>query len=186
MSELMRSEETPGLPGGHERINGPSNLTNRADYFDARSQADLEAEVAARDHHEGLSARVAESGQGLHEMLEKLRHDEIRDRARLRPLATALARHCEATEVTARRALDERHAAGEVVEENRADGERLQHDLADLITRPQPEDTYSLSLAGILGEIDMYVAHERRDLIPAIDRELSPTQSARLARAFPA
>jgi hypothetical protein len=72
-----------------------------------------------------------------------------------------------------------------VVGEDRVEGERLQHDLADLIVRTQPEDTYSLSLAGVLAEIDMYVANERRDLIPAIDRELSPTQNARLAHAFP-
>jgi hypothetical protein len=185
MSEMMRPEDSAGVPGEHDRITGPAQVRRHAAYFDARSEADVAAQVAARDHHEGLSARVADSGGRLHEMVEGLRHDDPPlPRERLRPLAHALARHCEAKEATARRALDERHAAAEVVGEDRLEGERLQHDLADLITRPQPEDTYSLSLAGVLGEIDMYVAHERRDLIPAIDRELSATQSARLARAF--
>lgn len=186
MSGLMRPQDTPGVPGEHERINGPANIRSQAAYFDERAADDVKAQVAARDHHEGLSARVVASGEGLHEMLEGLRHDDTPPRRELRPLADALARHCEATEVTARRALDDRHAAGEVVSDNRAEGERLQHDLADLIMRPQPEGTYALSVAGVLGEIDLYVAHERRDLIPAIDRELSPTQSARLAHAFPA
>jgi hypothetical protein len=186
MSELMGPEDSAGVPGEHERIAGPASVRREAAYFDARAEADVRAEVAARDHHEGLTAKVAESGEELHGMLERLRHDETPERDELRPLAGALDRHYKAMEATARRALEERDAAGEAVQDNRADGESLRRDLADLITRRQSRDTYSLSVAGLLADIDMYLAHERRDLIPAIDRELSATQSARLARAFAA
>jgi hypothetical protein len=187
MSGLMRPEDTPGVPE-HDRIAGPANIRGQAAYFDERAKADVEAEVAARDHHEGLSARIQESGDGLHRMVDYLRHDDttMPTRADLRPVANALARHFQATEKTARQALDERHAAADVVREDREEGERLQANLDDLITRDQPEDTFNVSASGVLGEIDLYVAHERRGLIPAVDRELSPAQSARLARAFAA
>lgn len=186
MSDETRPGDLPGVPSEHERIMGSANIRREAAYFDARAEADVEAQEAAREYHEGLSAEVQASGHRLHEMLEGMRHDDTRipTRAQLRPLYHALARHCEATEKTARRALDDRHAAAEVVEDDRAEGERLQANLKDLITRDQPEDTFALSVAGVLGNIDLYVAQERRDLIPAIDRELSPTQSARLARHF--
>ncbi|NUS12225.1 MAG: hypothetical protein HOY69_12630 [Streptomyces sp.] len=186
MSELMRPQDTPGVPGGHRRVTGPAKIRSEAAYFDARAKADVEAEVTARDHHEGLAARVQASGEGLHGMVEELRHYEesFPTRGQLRPLANALARHCEATEKTALQALDERGAAGDVVLEERKEGTQLQRNLDDLIRKDQPEDTFAVSVAGVLAGIDMYVAHERRDLLPAIDRELSPTHSARLARSF--
>ncbi|WP_031514001.1 hypothetical protein [Streptomyces sp. NRRL F-5123] len=186
MSEVTRPEDTPGVPPEHDRIAGPASIRGQAAYFDERAKADVEAQVAARDHHEGLSARIQESAGEIHAMVDGVRHDDTRmpTRADLRPVANALARHFEATEKTARQALDERHAAADVVREDREEGERLQRNLDDLLTREQPEDTFNVSASGVLGEIDLYMAHERRDLIPAIDRELSPTLSARLARSF--
>lgn len=188
MSELMRPDDTPGAPPEHDRIAGPAGIRSQAAYFDERAKADVEAEVAARDHHEGLSARIQESGGAIHAMVDGIRHDDPgrTTRAELRPVANALARHFEATEKTARQALDEKDAAGAVVREDREEGERLLRNLDDLLTREQPEDTFNVSASGVLGEIDLYVAHERRGLIPAVDRELSPTQSARLARSFAA
>jgi hypothetical protein len=186
MSELMKPQDTAGVPAGHERITGPASIRAEAEYFDARARADEHAVVAARRHHEGLSARVVASGEHVHELLEQLRHGGTPSRSELRPLADALARHCEATEVTARQALEGRsEAADAVVREDRAEGERLQQTLAYLITGMLPEDTYALTVGGTLGDIDQYVGHEERELVPAIDRELSPLESARLARAFP-
>lgn len=159
MSELMKPQDTAGVPSGHERISGPANIR--------------------------LSAQVVESGRRVHDLLEQLRHGATPARADLRPLAEALARHCKGTEATARRALEDRHAALDAVREDREEGESLQRMLADLMTGEQPEGTYPLMVGSVLAQIDQYVGHERRDLVPAIDRELSPTESARLARAFP-
>lgn len=186
MSELMNSQDTAGVPAGHERISGPAKVRSEAEFFDARARADAQAVEVARTHHEGLSARVVASGEHVHELVERLRHDGTPSRGQLRPLADALARHCEATEVTARQALEGRHAeVREVVRDNRAEGEDLRQMLAYLIDGTLPEDTYPLTVGGTLGAIDQYVGHERRELVPAIDRELSPLESARLARAFP-
>lgn len=186
MSNMLEPQDTPGVPAGHERISGPANVRAEAEFFDDRARADAHAVVEARTHHEGLSARVVASGQGVHELLERLRHFGPPSRGELRPLADALARHCEATEVTARQALEGKHGeAGPVVRENRAEGEELQRELAYLISGTLPEGTYPLTVGGTLSAIDQYVGHEQRELVPAIDRELSPLESARLARAFP-
>jgi hypothetical protein len=185
MSELIEPQDTAGEPAGHERISGPSNLSNQAEYFDARARADEEAAVAARTQHEGLSARVIASGEGVREMLERLRRIAIPSPDELRPLAAALARHCKATEVTARQALEGHEAAAAVVRKDRAEGEELQQSLAYLIDGRLPEGTYPLTAGGTLAAIDQYLGHEERELVPAIDRELSPLESARLARAFP-
>jgi hypothetical protein len=185
MSELMKPEETPGVPSEHERISGPANVWSQAEYFDERSRADAHAVAAARGHHEGLSARVVESGEGLHDMLNKLRHLGTPSRGALRPLAVALAKHRRATEATAHKALEDRPAAAGTVREHRAEGEQLQESLEYVMTGDLPEGTYPLTAGGTLANIDQYVGHEQRDLVPAIERELSPTQSARLARSFP-
>jgi hypothetical protein len=185
MSELMRPQDTVGVPASHERISGPASVRSQAEFFDSRSLADARAVEAAREHHEGLSARVVASGKGVHDLLEPLRRRGAPIRSELRPLAVALARHCERTEVTARRALEDRHAALDVVRDDRQEGERLQRLLADLIATEQLEGTYPVMVGSALADIDQYVAHEQRDLVPAIDRELTHGESARLARAFP-
>ena len=185
MSELMKPQDTAGVPAGHERISGPANVRSQADYFDARGRADVEAVEEAREHHDGLAARVVASGNGVHDMLEALRHWGTPTRGELRPLASALARHRKSTEATAHRALEERHAASDAVREDRAEGERLQQMLAYVMTDQVPEGNYPLTVGGTLADIDQYVAHEQRDLVPAIERELPPGESARLARAFP-
>ncbi|SHL40594.1 hypothetical protein [Actinacidiphila paucisporea] len=186
MSELMRPQDTAGVPAGHERISGPANVRNEAEFFDARARADEEAVEEARVHHEGLAARVVASGESVHELLERLRRRTIPNRAELRLLADAFAKHNEATEVTARRALERHPGAVEAVQEDRAEGERLLQMLSYLIAGELPETTYGLTVSGTLAAIDQYVGHERRDLVPAIDRELSPIENARLARSFPA
>ncbi|WP_329171921.1 hypothetical protein [Streptomyces sp. NBC_01477] len=185
MSELMKPQDTVGVPAGHERICGPASIRSEAEFFDARARADADAVAKARTHHEGLSAEVVASGTAVHDLLERLRHRGIPSRGELRPLAEAFAKHCRATEATARRALDHRHVAGDAVREDRTEGERLLRMLTDLMAAEPPDGTYALLVGGTMAEIDQYVAHEQRDLVPEIDRELSPTESARLARAFP-
>ncbi|WP_327292221.1 hypothetical protein [Streptomyces sp. NBC_01198] len=185
MSDMMKPEDVAGVPSGHPRISGPANVWFYADFFDARSRADADAVQEARTHHEGLSARVLESGRGVHDLLERLRYWGAPSRGELRPLADAFARHVKGTEATARRALEKRHVATDAIREDRAEGERLQKDLAYLMSADLPEGTYPLTASGVLAGIDQYVGHEQRDLVPAIERELSPLESARLARAFP-
>jgi hypothetical protein len=186
MSDMVKPQDLPGVPAGHARVSGPANVRAEAEFFDERARADAHAVFEARTHHEGLAARVVASGMGVHNLLERLRHGGTPSRGELRPLADALARHCEATEVTARQALEGKHGeAGAVVRENRAEGEDLQRELAYLMSGRIPEGTYPLTAGGTLSAIDQYVGHEQRSLVPAIDRELSPLESARLARAFP-
>lgn len=185
MSELMKPEDTVGVPSSHQRISGPANVRSQAAFFDARSRADEHAVVVARRHHEGLSARVVASGEGVHSLLDQLRHGGTPSRAELRPLADALARHYRATEVTARQALERRHAAAGAVREDREEGRRVLRTLVYVMEGKLPEGTYPLTVGGALANIDQYVGHEQRDLVPAIERELSPIESARLARTFP-
>lgn len=184
MSDVRESQTTTADPGSHERISGPQNIRNEAERFDARGLADAKAAEAAREHHEGLSARLAASGKVVHDLIENMRHWGTPPRENLRPLAEALARHCAATESTVRRALEDHGVAREAVREDREEGENLQRLLTGLIAHEPPEGTYPLTVGGILADVDQYVLHQQRDLIPVIDRELSATESRRLASAF--
>jgi len=185
MSEMTKSQDTAGVPAGHERISGPANISGEAEFFDARARADSEAAATARTHHEGLSAEVVASANRVHEMLNQMRHNGTPSRAELRPLAAALTEHCRLVEATAHRALKDHHAALGAVRQDHAEGERLRGQLDYLMTGDIPEGSYPLTAGGTLAAIDQYVGHEQRDLVPAIERELSPLESARLARAFP-
>jgi hypothetical protein len=184
MSDVRESRGPAAGPGSHERISGPQNIRNEAEWFDARGLADARAAEAAREYHEGLSARLVASGLAVHDLIEALRHRGTPPRENLRPLADALARHCAATESTARRFLEDHGVAGEAVQVDREEGESLQRSLADVIAHEPPEGTYHVTVGGILGNIDQYLLHQQRELVPALDRELSPTESRRLAGAF--
>jgi hypothetical protein len=184
MSDVRESRTTTAVPIGHERISGPQNIRNEADMFDARGLADARAAEAAREHHEGLSARLAASGKVVHDLIENMRHWGTPPRENLRPLAEALARHCAATESTVRRPLEDHGVARQVLREDREEGENLQRLLAGVIAHEPPEGTYHLTVGGILGDIDQYVLHQQRELIPVIDSELSATENRRLAGAF--
>lgn len=184
MSEPMRPEDTTGVPSGHQRITGPASIRSRAAFFDARADADEHAVVAARLHHEGLSARVVESGEHVRTTLERLRHRGTPSRAELRPLSDALSKHLQGTEATARRVLEHRAAARAAVQEDRDEGERLRRFLDQVIAGDFPTADYPMTVGAVLAGIDQFVGHERRDLVPVIDRELSPLESARLARTF--
>lgn len=187
MSQMWEPPQPTDGPGRHSRISGPQNIRNEAERFDARGLADVRAAEAAREHHEGLSARLVASGNTVRELIEELRHRDMPPRESLRPLAAAFSRHCAATESTARRVLDERGGAGrDAARQDREEGERFHRQLADLVAHEPPAGTYHVMAGGILADIDQYLLHQQRELIPAIDRELTPAESRRLAGAFSA
>jgi len=168
-----------------ERPRGPHNIQNHAVEFDASIRAaEDDAAAAERARFHGVSVALMESGTQVHDLIQELLREETHDPDHLRPVADAFRRHLAAKEATVGRALESRSSAAPVVRRDREEGVQLLALLDGAIASPIPEGVRSLTVGGVLADLDQYVAHERRDLVPVIERELPVSQSDRLAAEF--
>jgi hypothetical protein len=148
-----------------------------------------EARAAARARNPrkvptGLGASLATSGGLLLAMVEDVRMRGVTEPEDLRPLADTFARHCAAKEVTVRKVLTRHGAAKGLVERDRDEGDLLQGILDRALIGRHPEDTRVLTIDGALAQMYQYLFHERRDLVPAIERLVPEEESESLAAAF--
>ncbi|WP_433888041.1 hypothetical protein [Streptomyces sp. CA-111067] len=189
--ERQPQEPQPGEPGGpgtHPRISGPHNILNQSVRFDEAGQ--VAADDAASPHYPpgytaGLSYRIIQSGDRLRQLIDEMRNHGVPGPAELRPLADGFRRHVAAANSTARDALEQHgpHIA-QPVRRDREEGDQLVRMLDAMIAGAPPEGTYALTAGGVVADIDQYLVHERRDLIPLIDRELPLGESEHLAGRF--
>lgn len=172
-------------PAVDERPRGPHNIQNHAVEFDASIRAaEDDAAAAERAHFHGVSVPLMESGTAVHNMIQTLFNKDTTAPADLRPVADAFRRHCAAKEATVGRTLESRSSVAQAVRRDREEGVELLAVLDGVIASPGPEGTRPLTVNGVLADIDQYLGHERRDLVPLIERELPVSQSDKLAAAF--
>jgi hypothetical protein len=134
----------------------------------------------------GLAASMVTSGGLLLAMVEDLRMRGGTRPEDVRPLADTFARHCAAKEATVRKVL-ERHGESErVVMRDRQEGDLIQGILDRALTGRHPEDTRRLTIDGALTQMYQYLFHERRDLVPALERAVPFDESETLSAAFEA
>ncbi|WNI14514.1 hypothetical protein [Actinacidiphila sp. ITFR-21] len=132
----------------------------------------------------GLGASLTTSGGMLLAMVEDVRMRGTVEPEELRPLADTFARHCAAKEVTVRKVLLRHDVAVGLVERDRQEGDLIQSILDRALMDRHPEDTRTLTVDGALTTMYQYLSHERRDLVPAIDRAVTREDSESLAAAF--
>ncbi|HEY5835837.1 hypothetical protein [Streptomyces sp.] len=135
---------------------------------------------------EGLAASLVTSGGLLLAMVEDVRMRGSTEPADLRLLADTFARHNAAKEATVRKVLDRHGVAREVVERDRQEGTLLQGILDRALMGRHPVDTHTLTVDGALAQMYQYLFHERRDLVPALERAVPREESETLAAAFEA
>jgi hypothetical protein len=119
-------------------------------------------------------------------MVEDVRMREAHQPEELRQLADTFARHNAAKEATVLKVLDRHHVAGQVVERDRQEGTLLQDILDRALMGRHPSDTHTLTVDGALAQMYQYLFHERRDLVPALQRTVPREESETLAAAFEA
>jgi hypothetical protein len=134
----------------------------------------------------GLGASLITSGGMLLAMVEDVRMRGVVGPEELRPLADTFARHSAAKEATVRKVLIRQDIAANVVERDRQEGDLIQDILDRALTDRHPDDTRTLTIDGALAQMYQYLFHERRDLVPAIERAMTPEDSESLAAAFDA
>lgn len=134
----------------------------------------------------GLAESLVTSGGMLLAMVEDVRMRGGTQPEDLRTLADTFARHCAAKEATVRKALDRHHEAALVVRRDRQEGDLIQGILDRAVTGRHPEDTRHLTVDGALTQMYQYLSHERRDLVPALERAVPEDESETLAAAFEA
>jgi hypothetical protein len=134
----------------------------------------------------GLGASLATSGGVLLAMVEDVRMREANQPEDLRPLADAFARHNAAKEATVRKVLVRHGAPENVVERDRQEGDLIQGILDRALVGRHPSDTHVLTVDGALAQAYQYLFHERRDLVPAIERWVPADESETLSAAFEA
>jgi hypothetical protein len=148
-----------------------------------------QARAAARARHPvkvptGLGASLATSGGLLLAMVEDVRMRGVTEPEDLRPLADTFARHSAAKEATVRKVLTRHGAPKGLVERDRHEGDLIQGILDRALIGRHPEDTRVLTIDGALAQAYQYLFHERRDLVPAIERLVPEEESESLAAAF--
>lgn len=134
----------------------------------------------------GVAASMITSGGLLLAMVEDLRMRGGTRPEDVRPLADTFARHCAAKEATVRKALERHGESVRVVQRDRQEGDLIQGILDRALTGRHPEDTRTLTIDGGLTQMYQYLFHERRDLVPALQRAVPADESATLAEAFEA
>lgn len=182
-----RGAAAPAAPGADPR----GRLGGRLHAFRRR---DREPAGEGRGRHgegdgsapEGLAASLVTSGGMLLAMVEDVRMREAHRPEELRQLADTFARHNAAKEATVLKVLDRHHVAEQVVERDRQEGTLLQDILDRALMGRHPSDTHTLTVDGALAQMYQYLFHERRDLVPALQRTVPREESRTLAAAFEA
>jgi hypothetical protein len=196
MSETSEPE-TAGPGRAPDRAPAPKERTGRLHPFrrkehraEDRAQDTAEGGGPRDDGRprppEGLAASLVTSGGLLLAMVEDVRMREANQPEDLRLLADTFARHNAAKEATVLKVLDRHHEAGRIVERDRQEGTLLQGILDRALMGRHPSDTHTLTVDGALAQMYQYLFHERRDLVPAIERSVPREESETLAAAFEA
>ncbi|SEG74889.1 hypothetical protein SAMN05216223_109297 [Actinacidiphila yanglinensis] len=134
----------------------------------------------------GLAASLVTSGGLLLAMVEDLRMRGEDSPEEVRPLADTFARHCAAKEATVRKVLERHGESARIVARDRQEGDLIQGILDRALTGRHPEETRHLTVDGALTQMYQYLFHERRDLVPALERAVPFEESETLAAAFEA
>ncbi|MEE4542758.1 hypothetical protein V2S66_12355 [Streptomyces sp. V4-01] len=166
-----------GRPAGPPPPAGATEMTASEARAAARARNPLKVPT-------GLGASLATSGGLLLAMVEDVRMRGGTEPEDLRPLADTFARHSAAKEATVRKVLTRHGAPKGLVERDRHEGDLLQGILDRALTGRHPEETRVLTIDGALAQMYQYLFHERRDLVPAIERLVPVEESESLAAAF--
>ncbi|WP_328461224.1 hypothetical protein [Streptomyces sp. NBC_00448] len=140
-------------------------------------------------HHDvptGLAASLVTSGGLLLAMVEDLRMRGGDTPEEVRPLADTFARHLAAKEATVSKVLERHGESARLVGRDRQEGELIQGILDRALTGRHPEETRRLTIDGALTQMYQYLFHERRDLVPALERAVPADESETLSAAFEA
>lgn len=140
-------------------------------------------------HHDvptGLAASLVTSGGLLLAMVEDLRMRGGDTPEEVRPLADTFARHLAAKEATVSKVLERHGESARLVARDRQEGELIQGILDRALTGRHPEETRRLTVDGALTQMYQYLFHERRDLVPALERAVPADESETLSAAFEA
>lgn len=192
MSEVSDSHEPGGPAAAARSVSDGPNGAPRAQPTDPDAPASPHpphgATLAGHSSHlpRGVGASLVTSGGLILGMVEDLRMRNATAPEDLRPLADTFARHCAAKEATVLKVLERHGAASTVVKRDRQEGELLQGILDRALAGRHPTDTRLLTIDGALAQMYQYLFHERRDLVPALERVVPADESATLATAFEA
>lgn len=169
-------EPAPGAPGGHGGPDASPRTGRRAAAGPGHGGPRLT----------GLSASLVTSGGMLLAMVEDVRMRGGTQPEDLRPLADTFARHSAAKEATVRKVLERHGESTLIVQRDRQEGDLIQGILDRALTGRHPEDTRHLTIDGALAQMYQYLFHERRDLVPALERAVPAEESETLSAAFEA
>ncbi|NYI04104.1 glycosyltransferase [Allostreptomyces psammosilenae] len=177
--------EHPELEMRGERFRGPASLEHHGREYDERVVEHLRQQDAEHDPRVGVSAPLLDDGHRIRDLIQDLRRQGRVGPPQLHEVAEAIRRHCAAKEEAVHPALLRRDPAlDDVVTHDRDDGAAVVRDLEWAAGGHLAAESHILTAQGALAAADMYLTHERRDLVPHVNRTLSGAESARLAKRF--
>jgi hypothetical protein len=162
-----------------DRPHGPHEILQHVAEFDADAAALRHAQAQAQEvHTPATDALIARSSalrarvQILHRTAVQQLHEAADTPDGLPAFRRAFQEHYAAKQATVHSLLERQDKASAAVVRDREDGAQLLRRLDDVIAGKSAVEDLTLTTQVVLGEVDQYLLHEQRDLVPWMQRSL--------------
>ncbi|MEU3460500.1 hypothetical protein ABZ721_11165 [Streptomyces sp. NPDC006733] len=165
-------DNTPQKRPSQDRPHGPHEILQHGAEFDAEAAKRRHDEARAREVHTAATDALIARSRALRATLQELHRVPTGTPEGLPAFRQAFQEHCTAKQATVHPLLARHDKASVAVVRDREDGAQLLRRLDDVIAGKVAVEGLTLTTQLVLGEVDQYLLHEERDLVPWMQRGL--------------
>lgn len=171
MTPSHQDNASPDRPS-QDRPHGPHEILQHGAEFDADAAKRRHTEAQAREIHTAATDALIARSRALRATLQDLHRVPTGAPAGLPAFRQAFQEHYTAKQETVHPLLERQDKASVAVVRDREDGAQLLRRLDDVIAGKVAAEGMTLTTQLVLGEVDQYLLHEERDLVPWMQRGL--------------
>ncbi|MCZ4121977.1 hypothetical protein [Streptomyces sp. H39-S7] len=155
-----------------DRPHGPHEILQHGAEFDADAAKRRHDDVQAHETHTAATDALIARSRALRATLQELHRVPSGAPDGLLAFRQAFQEHYAAKQATVHPLLERQDKASVAVVRDREDGAQLLRRLDDVIAGKVAVEGMTLTTQLVLGEVDQYLLHEERDLVPWMQRSL--------------
>lgn len=155
-----------------DRPHGPHEILQHGAEFDEDAAERRHAEAQAQEVHTVATDALIARSSALRARLQELHRVPSGAPDGLPAFRQAFQEHYAAKQATVHPLLKRQDKASAAVTRDREDGAQLLRRLDDVIAGKVAVEGMTLTTQLVLGEVDQYLLHEQRDLVPWMQRSL--------------